>query len=86
MLRSEQASQREQKTLTRNLLRESTRELKAFSRLCARRFSCPADARDELARFEASLTLLQLTAEMVSAPVFAGRGRPKTAQQPERYQ
>lgn len=86
MLRSEQASQREQKTLTRKLLRDSTRELKAFSRLCARRFSCPADARDELARFEASLTLLQLTAEVVCDPVFAGRGRPKTAQQPERYQ
>lgn len=86
LLRSEQASHREQQTLTRNLFRESARELKAFSRLCARRFSCPADARAELARFDASLTLLQLTAEVVSEPVFAGRGRPKTDQQPERYQ
>lgn len=86
LLRSEQASHREQKTLTRNLLRESTRELKAFSRLCTRRFACPTDAQTELARFDASLTLLQLTAEVVCEPVFAGRGRPKTDQQPERYQ
>ncbi|MBA2138610.1 IS1634 family transposase, partial [Salmonella enterica subsp. houtenae serovar 44:z36,[z38]:-] len=86
LLRSEQASHREQKTLTRNLLRDSIRELKAFSRLCARRFACPTDAQTELARFDASLTLLQLTAEVVREPVFAGRGRPKTDQQPERYQ
>lgn len=86
LLRSEQASHREQKTLTRNLLRESTRELKAFSRLCARRFACQADAQAELERFDATLTLLQLTAEVVCEPVFAGRGRPKTDQQPERYQ
>ncbi|EIV4462092.1 IS1634 family transposase [Salmonella enterica] len=86
LLRSEQASHREQQTLTRNLLRESTRELKAFNRLCARRFACQVDAQAELERFGASLMLLQHTAVVVSEPVFAGRGRPKNAQQPVRYQ
>lgn len=73
LLRSEQASHREQQTLTRNLLRESTRELKAFTRLCNRRFACQADAQAELERFDATLTLLQLTAKVVSELVFAGR-------------
>lgn len=86
LLRSEQTSLREQQTLTRNLLRESTRELKDFNRLCARRFTCQTDAQAEPERFSAGLMLLQHTAVVVSDPVFAGRGRPKNAQQPVRYQ
>ena len=48
-----------------NLLKDSTRELKAFAKLCARRFACEADAQAELSCFTASLMLLQLDAEVV---------------------
>ncbi|WP_263283790.1 hypothetical protein [Salmonella enterica] len=51
VLHREQTSLREQQTLTRNLLRESTRELKDFNRLCARRFTCQTDAQAEPGRF-----------------------------------
>ncbi|MFM4885936.1 IS1634 family transposase, partial [Aeromonas veronii] len=86
LVRSEQASHREQQTLAKNLLKESTRELKAFAKLCARRFACQADAHAELSRFTASLMLLQLDAEVVSDPVYAGCGRPKKGEAPVSYQ
>ncbi|MGL5335032.1 MAG: IS1634 family transposase, partial [Enterovibrio sp.] len=86
LLRSEQASHREEQTLAKNLLKESTRELKAFGKLCAKRFACEADAKAELARFAASLMLLQLDAEVVSEPIYAGRGRPQKGEVPISYQ
>jgi len=57
------------------MLKDSTRELKAFAKLCAQRFDCQADAQAELSRFSASLMLLQLDAEVVSEPIYAGRDR-----------
>ena len=86
LVHSEQASQREQKTLAKNLLKTSSRELKAFAKLCTQRFACQTDAEAELGRFRAGLTLLQLDAEAVSEPVYAGRGRPKRDQLPEHHQ
>src|SRR5690606_27273613 len=86
LVRSEQASHREQQTLAKNLLKDSTRELKAFGKLCAQRFACEVDAQAELARFAASLMLLQLDAEVVSEAIYAGRGRPKKGETPVNYQ
>lgn len=86
LVRSEQASHREQQTLAKNLLKDSTRELKAFGKLCAQRFACEADAQAELARFAANLNLLQLEAEVVSEPLYAGRGRPQKGEVPVSYQ
>lgn len=86
LVRSEQASHREQQTLAKNLLKESTRELKSFAKLCARRFACQADAQAELACFTRALTLLQLEAEVVGEPVHTGRGRPKHGQEPVSHQ
>lgn len=86
LVRSEQASHREQQTLAKNLLKDSTRELKAFNKLCAQRFACETDAQAELARFAVSLNLLQLEAEVVSEPIYAGRGRPQKGEMPVNYQ
>lgn len=86
LVRSEQASHREQQTLAKNLLKDSTRELKAFAKLCARRFACEADAQAELSCFTASLMLLQLDAEVVGEPVYTGRGRPKRGEEPIGHQ
>lgn len=69
---TQRASYREQQTLAKNLLQDSTRELKAFAKLCSQRFACQADAQAELSRFSASLMLLQLDAEVQSEPVYAG--------------
>ena len=86
LVRSEQASHREQQTLAKNLLKGSTREMKAFAKLCAQRFACEADAQAELARFTATLMLLQLDAKVVSDPIYAGCGRPKKGEAPSRHQ
>jgi transposase len=69
-----------------NLLKESTHELKAFAKLGARRFAYQRDAQAELTRFTTSLMLLQLDAEVVSDPVYAGCGRPKKGEAPTSYQ
>jgi len=86
LVRSEQASHREQQTLAKNLLKESTRELKAFAKLSAQRFACQSDAETALRRFSDSLVLLQLDAEVVNEPMYAGSGRPKKGQVPLSYQ
>lgn len=52
--------------MAKNLLKDSTRELKALAKLCARRFACEADTQAELSRFTASLMLLQLDSEVVA--------------------
>ena len=40
LVRSEQASHREQQTLAKNLLKDSTRELKAFAKFRCPTFAC----------------------------------------------
>ena len=85
LVRSEQATKREQHTLDKNLLKESTRELKAFAKLCQKRFACRADAEQALRDFESRLTLLRIEAgQCLAEPVYASAGRPKQGQEPER--
>lgn len=59
-MRSEQASDREQQTLAKYWLKDSTLELKVFAKLCARRFACKVDTQAE--SFSASLIPMQLDA------------------------
>ncbi len=68
LVRSEQASYREQQTLAKNLLKESTRELKAHTKLCAQRFACQRDGEAALHHFEASLKLLRIEKPSPSMP------------------
>ena len=87
LVRSEKANHAEQKTLAKHLLGDSTRELKAFTKLCARRFACQADAEAELARFANGLKLLEIVqGHVLTEPVYASAGRPKSGQQPDSYQ
>ena len=56
-------------------------------KLCARRFACQADAEAELARFANRLKLLEIVqGHVLTEPVYASAGRPKSGQQPDSYQ
>jgi len=87
ILRSEQAGKREQHTLEKRLLKDSEKELKQFHKLCKKRFACREDAEQALDEFTQTLRLTCIE-EMacVAQPVYSGKGRPKTGQQPERYE
>ena len=72
LVRSEQASHREQQTLAKTCSKTVPASSKPSPK-CARRFACEADAQAELSCFTASLMLLQLDAEVVGEPVYTGR-------------
>jgi transposase len=85
LVRSEQATKREQQTVTRNLLKTGTRELKQFQKLCKKRFACQQDAEQALAEFSRGLSVLRIEEEAALAqPIYSGKGRPKKGQPPER--
>ena len=86
VLRSEQATKREQHTLDKNLKKESENEQKQFLKLCKKQFACQADAEQALAEFIKTLRLLRIEESCcVQVPVFKGKGRPKKDQKPEGY-
>ena len=86
LVRSEQASHREQQTLAKTCSKTVPAELKAFAKLCPTLCLWEADAQAELSCFTASLMLLQLDAEVVGEPVYTGRGRPKRGEEPIGHQ
>jgi len=87
LLTSEQARKRELHTLEKNLLKATETSFKQFQRLCQQRFSCEPDALAALAAFareQVYVDILEPGCEAI--PVFAGKGRPKKDQEPERYE
>ena len=69
LVRSEQASHREQQTLAKTCSKTVPASSKP-SPNCADALLCEADAQAELSCFTASLMLLQLDAEVVGEPVY----------------
>ena len=87
LLRSEQAMKREQRTLEKNLLKHSEKELRSFQKLCKKRFACEQDAMQALKEFQQSLPLLRIEdTGCTTSTNFSNRGRPKKGQQPLRYE
>lgn len=83
LLKSEQATHREQHTVEKHLEKDSMAELKRFQKFCKKRFACEQDAKQALDEFKSSLTLLRLEGITCEAcPVYAGRGRPSADQMP----
>ena len=62
-----------------NLLKDSTRELKAFRRLCVRRFACEADAQAELRFYRASFDAAAMDAGPVGTNLFNQESHDPTA-------
>ena len=85
MVRSEQATHREQKTVTKNLLKTGTQELKQFQKLCKKAFACQLDAEQVLVEFCSGLSVLHIENGGARAQsAFSGKGRPKKGQTPDK--
>ena len=85
MVRSEQATHREQKTVIKNLLKTDIQELKQFQTLCKKAFSCQQDAEQALADFCSGLSVLHIENGGARAqPAFSGKGRSKKGQTPDK--
>ena len=84
---SEQAKKREQHTLDKRMLKDSSAALKSLEKLSKQRFSCHADAMKMLGiwmKYQASMSLSEI--DVIEHPVFTKSGRPKTGQKPDGYE
>jgi len=81
------ATQREEKTLSKNLLHKSTDITKQAKKLMIQPFFCEADALAALGVFESKNPLVSLkNATLISKPKFTTKGRPKPNQEPSHYE
>jgi transposase len=82
---AEARQQRVQRTVDKQLAKQSDTERKAFKKLCAKTFACAADARQALEQCKATLAVSQIAAEEIRTMAhYGGRGRPAPGQPPER--
>lgn len=82
---SQQAYDRDIRTLTRQMVKQGTREHTAFAKLCRRTFACRADAQRAWEQFEKTLTCLTVhNLHIQEKPQYARRGKPKTGEPPTR--
>lgn len=87
LVRSEQAKKREQYTLDKQMLKESTAAIKSFNKLNRQRFSCAQDADKALQAWIKAQEFINITDnEIIEHAIFSQSGRPKTGQLPDSYE
>lgn len=85
LVESEHARRRAINTVNRQILKESTKETKAFAKLCGQNFVCIPDAKQALLDFQSNLKYILLEeTDIVPIPHYAKPGRPKQNQEPDR--
>jgi len=83
LIRSEQASKREQHTFDKKALKTSTQSMKTFKKLSQQRFGCEKDARKALADWEKQQEMITThQVKIIAHEMYAKSGRPKRAQAP----
>lgn len=84
---SQQAYDRDIRTLNRRALKQSEREQKAFATLCRRPFACREDAQRAWEKFQQTLTSTSVPDLHIREHArYARRGKPKNGQRPERVE
>lgn len=84
---SQQAYDRDIRTLNRRALRQSEREQKAFATLCRRPFACREDAQRAWGKFQKALSYTGVSELHIrEQPHYARRGKPKKGERPERVE
>jgi transposase len=84
LIHSEPRQPQAQRTVDKQWLKRSEKEVKAFKTLCRTAFACEADAQQALARFAHDLQTTFLHASTVyPTPQYGKRGRPGPGAQPE---
>lgn len=87
LVRSEQAKKREQYTLDKRMLKESTCSLKSFKKLTRERYSCPLDANKALGKWLKKQAYTEISdPKIIEIAVYKQSGRPKQGQQPDGYE
>lgn len=85
LIRSEQATKREQKTLDKKMLKTTEQSIKSFKKLCQQRFACTTDANKTLADWEKQQDMITVhDLAITSIEVHKKSGRPKRGQTPTR--
>jgi transposase len=83
LIYSEHRRPQAQRTVDKQLLKQSTAEVKAFQHLCRTAFACEADAEQALRAFTQDLQATWIQQVMIRpAPRYATRGRPSHAAPP----
>jgi transposase len=83
LIYSEHRRPQAQRTVDKQLLKQSTAEVKAFQHLCRTAFACEADAQQALHTFAQALQATHVQQVMIrSTPRYATRGRPGHAASP----
>lgn len=87
LLRSEQAMKREQYTLDKRMLKDSTSSLKSFKKLTRERYSCALDARKSLNKWIKKQDYTEIIdIEVIERVAYKQSGRPKQGQQADRVE
>ena len=85
LIKSEQASAREQKTVLKRIDNDRKADAKALKQLSKTRFACETDARQALAALESSLkSSMLIDPQIVTFDVFSHSGRPPKDWRPRR--
>lgn len=84
---SEQAKKREQYTLDKRMLKESTSSLKSFKKLTRERYACKRDATKSLSKWLKKQSYTDVEdIEIIAHAVYKQSGRPKKEQKPDSYE
>jgi transposase len=84
---SQQAYDRDLRTMNRRALKQSEREQKAFIKLCRRPFACRQDAQRAWEKFQKTLKYLVIPdLQIWEYARYARRGKPKKGARPERVE
>ncbi len=74
---SEHAKKRAVKTVNRKILKTGAQDIKAFKKLCRKKFACEADAKKVLKDYEKNLKCCEIDERSVKEILkYSGRGRP----------
>jgi transposase len=84
LVRSEQATKREHHTLNSRMLKQAEGSRKTFKKLCQQAFACRTDAHAAIEQWQEKQATLAVEATVFEVPVYKGKGRPGTNQQPVR--
>lgn len=86
VIHSEEAYEKELRTLKKNYLKDSHKALKAFEKLCREEFNCEQDAQKHLEAFCKKHPILTInTPEIEAIPHYTHKGRPSKNASPSHY-
>jgi len=85
--KSTHSARKEDTTLSKKLLEESTQATRVAKKLMNQPFFCEADAKEALNTFKSKHPLIVLKSEtLIAKPKFKTKGRPKPNQEPSHYE